>query len=128
MSAKKAALVIQKLKTDLAILREALDKANRSDVGIVEQKLRIANAEMAKLRSVNVEMRHRVMALEHDLHLTRTAWSQGTAAGVGAGEGEGAGEGRKPAPPARPPLGPGDQQPPGRLAGQAQGQGQAQAQ
>ena len=100
-------MVIQKLKNDLAILREALDKANRTDVGIIEGKLRVANVETAKLRSVNTEMRQRVMALERELHFTRTALSQG---GGGGGRG---GEVRKPAPPPRPPNGaaPGSQGP-----------------
>ena len=74
---KKAAVVIQKLKTDVAVLKEALDKSNMTDIGMLEDKLRRSSNETTKLKSLGNEMRSRIQLLEEELYHLRTNLSTG---------------------------------------------------
>ena len=77
-SHKASALVIQKLKTDVAVLKAALEKSNMSDIDMMKDKLRRTTNETTKLRSVNNEMRSRISLLEEELYQLRTNIATGT--------------------------------------------------
>ena len=77
-SHKASALVIQKLKTDVAVLKAALEKSNMSDIDMMEDKLRRTTNETTKLRSVNNEMRSRISLLEDELYQLRTSMATRT--------------------------------------------------
>lgn len=62
--AKKSVHKINKLKEENALLREALEKANASDVTMLKSKLRGSNADLVRLRQNNMELKDRIQVLE----------------------------------------------------------------
>ena len=77
-SHKASAMVIQKLKTDVAVLKAALEKSNMSDIDMMEDKLRRTTNETTKLKSVNNELRSRISLLEEELYHLRNNVTTGT--------------------------------------------------
>ena len=67
-TAKKAAVSIQKLKSEVAQLREALHTNNMSDINMLHKKLRSANFDLSRLRELNFELKDRVQELEGSLY------------------------------------------------------------
>jgi len=59
--------IITRLKTEIAILREAVDVANGSDIEMMQTKIRVANADINKLRERNAEYKTRIQLLEQRL-------------------------------------------------------------
>ena len=66
-SSNSSSAIISRLKNEIAILREAVDVANGSDIEIMQTKLRVANADISKLRERNAEYKTRIQLLEQKL-------------------------------------------------------------
>lgn len=66
-STANTTIIISRLKNEIAILREAVDIANGSDIEIMQTKLRIANADILKLRERNNDYKSRIQLLEQRL-------------------------------------------------------------
>jgi hypothetical protein len=62
-----SAAVVSRLKGEIAILRDSLDKLNATDVVTLNEKLRGAHADCRSLKHKNVELKNRIMSLEESL-------------------------------------------------------------
>jgi hypothetical protein len=64
---RKAVSIINTLKQEKSVLRNALDKANMTDLAVVRTKLRQTTNDNARLKELNGELKDRVQVLEAKL-------------------------------------------------------------
>lgn len=64
---RKSAIIIQRLQTEVATLRESLAAVSAVDVNMLGKKLRSANHDIARMRELNSELWERVSSLEESL-------------------------------------------------------------
>jgi hypothetical protein len=62
--ARKIAHKMSKLKEENMLLKEALEKANASDITMLKSKLRGSHADLVRLRQNNSELKDRIQVLE----------------------------------------------------------------
>lgn len=67
-SSKKSAIIIQKLKTEIIVLKGALDNSNAIDIDTINKKLRAANNDVIRLKQLNFELKNRIQNLETSLY------------------------------------------------------------
>lgn len=67
-SNKKALNVIQRLKSEIAILNNELEKTNIIDITLLEEKLRKSMQEINRLKISNIELRNRNQLLQSELY------------------------------------------------------------
>jgi hypothetical protein len=81
-SADANAAVISRLKGEIAILRDSLDKLNATDVAALSDKLRGCQADCRTLKQKNVELKNRIMSLEDSLFKANAQLQQAVNAGT----------------------------------------------
>ena len=79
--------IITRLKTEIAILREAVDVANGSDIEMMQTKIRVANADINKLRERNAEYKTRIQLLEQRLFDSLQSNNNSSSSSSGGGGG-----------------------------------------
>jgi len=62
--ARKAIQKMNKLKEENALLKEALEMANATDITTLKSKLRGSHADLVRLRQNNSELKDRIQILE----------------------------------------------------------------
>lgn len=65
---KGQGMIINRLKAEIAMLRESLEAANSEDIVLLTTKLRGAKEDIARLKSRNNEFKDRIQILEGSLH------------------------------------------------------------
>ncbi len=64
---KRAVAQVQRLKQEVAMLRDALESARMNDVTLIEDRYRGSQADLANVRKRNGELKDRVQVLEKNL-------------------------------------------------------------
>lgn len=70
---RKFASQITKLNAEVAILRDALEKARFTDITTLETKLRVQTLQVNTIQRRNIELKSRVQQLEDELHRSMSA-------------------------------------------------------
>jgi len=79
---KRAMLKMNRYKTEIAVLKEALQSARMTDVTLLRDKLRGAHADLTRVRQRNTELKDRVQILEAGLFRALQKKQNNTIAGV----------------------------------------------